>query len=143
MKHFSILLLSCIVYLNSLAQTTSASFDPEFAVTLQATLDNFVLTNSIQGASCAAYIPGQGTWIGVSGESYRESLLHPTCVFNIASQSKGMIAVTLLKLQEEGLVSLDDYLDDWLPSYTYVDSSITIRQLLTHQSGGVIIINRF
>ena len=30
---------------------------------------------------------------------------------------------------------LDDHLYQWLPSFQYVDSTTTIRQLLTHQSG--------
>jgi CubicO group peptidase (beta-lactamase class C family) len=55
--------------------------------------------------------------------------------FGIGSNTKLFIATVLLKLQEEGLLSLDDSLNHWLPSYPYVDSSITIRQMLAHQSG--------
>jgi D-alanyl-D-alanine carboxypeptidase len=55
--------------------------------------------------------------------------------FGFASNTKLFIAVTLAKLQEQEVLSLDDHLYLWLPSYQYVDSTTTIRQLLSHQSG--------
>ena len=55
--------------------------------------------------------------------------------FGIGSNTKTFIAVILLKLQEQGVLSLDDPLYRWLPAIPHVDSAITIRQMLSHQSG--------
>lgn len=44
-------------------------------------------------------------------------------------------AVTILQLAEEGMLSLDDPISEWLPEYPQVDSTITIRQLLNHTGG--------
>jgi D-alanyl-D-alanine carboxypeptidase len=55
--------------------------------------------------------------------------------FAIASNTKTFIAVLMLKLQEMNVLSLDDSLYKWIPNYQYVDSTITIRQLLNHTSG--------
>lgn len=59
--------------------------------------------------------------------------------FRIGSITKTFTAVTLLKLEAEGRVSLDDSVEEWLPGLLdddgYDGSSITIRQLLNHTSG--------
>ncbi|MCC6613425.1 MAG: serine hydrolase [Anaerolineae bacterium] len=58
--------------------------------------------------------------------------------FQIGSNTKTMTAVVLLQLEEEGLLSLDDKLADYLPDYAaalpYGDE-MTLRQLATHTSG--------
>lgn len=117
------------------AQTTSATFDVLLADALQLTLDSIVTANSVQGVSCAAYVPGHGTWIGVAGESYPSQPITADMRFNMASQSKGMMAVTLLKLEEQGLLTMDDQVNDWLPAFPFIDPAITIRQLLNQQTG--------
>lgn len=55
--------------------------------------------------------------------------------FGAGSIAKNFTAATILKLVEEGELSLDDSLKAWLPSYPNVDSTITLRQLLNHTSG--------
>lgn len=44
-------------------------------------------------------------------------------------------AAAVLQLVEEGRLNLEDPLHKWLPAYPYIDSTITIRQLLNHTSG--------
>jgi len=60
-------------------------------------------------------------------------------VYNIGSITKPIIATGLLKLQERGLISLDDEASSYLPFELvhpdYPDKPITIRMLLSHQSG--------
>lgn len=54
--------------------------------------------------------------------------------FYLASVAKQMTAMTLLMLDEDGTLSLDDSLSDFFPELPYADS-IQIRHLLTHTSG--------
>jgi CubicO group peptidase (beta-lactamase class C family) len=60
-------------------------------------------------------------------------------VYNIGSVTKPIIATGILQLQERGLISLDDEASDHLPFQLvhpgYPDKPITIRMLLSHQSG--------
>ena len=117
------------------AQVTSASFDTVWAAQFQAAIDNSVAAYDVQGISVAIYIPGQGTFIGVAGESHAGLPITPDMQFGIGSNSKLFTAVVVMKLVEEGVLSLDDRIGDWLPDYQYIDPDITIRQLLNHHSG--------
>jgi len=56
-------------------------------------------------------------------------------LFDIGSAEKNFQAALVLKLIEEGLLSLNDPLHKWLPDYPNIDKNITIRQLLNHTSG--------
>jgi len=56
-----------------------------------------------------------------------------TTPFHVASVSKTFTATVILKLMEEGKISLDDHVEKYLPNFPY--SNITIRQLLCHRSG--------
>jgi CubicO group peptidase (beta-lactamase class C family) len=62
-------------------------------------------------------------------------------VFRIASLTKSFTAMAVLKLRDEGRLSLDDPADRYIPelaavAYPTRDSArITIRQLLTHSAG--------
>jgi D-alanyl-D-alanine carboxypeptidase len=89
----------------------------------------------VKGLSAAVLVPGMGTWTGVSGIAGTGIPMTSDRRFGIASNTKLFIAVTLAKLHQEGILSLDDHLYQWLPSFQHVDSSATIRQLLSHQSG--------
>ncbi len=55
-------------------------------------------------------------------------------VFRIGSVTKQFTAAAILKLQEEGRLSIDDRLAKYLPAFPGADG-ITIRQLLQHTSG--------
>lgn len=56
-------------------------------------------------------------------------------VFRLASITKEFTAAALLHLQEEGELSLDDRIGDYLPNYLAAVRRITIRDLLSHTSG--------
>lgn len=64
---------------------------------------------------------------------------------NIASVSKVLVGVALLKAQELGKLKLDDPINNYLPfkvvNPSYPDKEITIRHLATHTSG--IVDNEF
>ena len=57
-------------------------------------------------------------------------------LINIASMTKSVAAVGLLKLVDEDRLSLDDYVSRYLPGFESAHASeITVRQLLLHTSG--------
>ncbi len=53
--------------------------------------------------------------------------------FRIGSTSKSFTAMLIMQLASENKISVSDTIGKWLPGY--VHGNITIRQLLTHQSG--------
>ena len=55
-------------------------------------------------------------------------------IFQICSITKQFTATVILKLQEEGKLSLTDKLDRYFPQFKYA-GEITIENLLTHTSG--------
>ena len=82
-------------------------------------------------------MPEKGTWYGVYGMSdpdYNNNI-RTDMVFDIGSNTKTFVAALTLLLEEEGLLTLDDQLHQWLPTFPNIDSTITIRQILSHTSG--------
>ncbi len=55
-------------------------------------------------------------------------------IYNIASLTKTFTAALILKLQEEGKLSIEDRLSKYYPAFPNADK-ITIHHLLTHTSG--------
>ncbi|MBK8441950.1 MAG: beta-lactamase family protein [Sphingobacteriales bacterium] len=106
------------------------------ATMLQDTLNTYVsqITN-IKGMEASVYIPGQGMWTSVTGNSYTGQPITPDMRMGIASNTKLLVATVMLMLAEENVLSLDDSLSDWLPTYPNIDPNITIKQLLNHSSG--------
>ena len=129
-----ILLISFIAFAMQ-SQCKAQTFDTLWANRFQTVLDSVVTANNIKGASAAVLAPGQGIWNGVSGISSSGVPVTAGMQFGIGSNTKLFIATVMAKLQEQGVLSLDDHLYQWLPAYPYIDSTTTIRQLLSHQSG--------
>jgi len=65
----------------------------------------------------------------------------PTSLFRIASMTKSLTAMAILKLRDEGKLRLDDPAEQYVPQlkklrYLTIDSPrITVRNLLTHSAG--------
>ncbi|MFC2088778.1 serine hydrolase, partial [Calditrichota bacterium] len=103
----------------------------------QSVLDNKQISLDLTGVSTAIIMPEKGAWSGASGMSDLVSgdSMQTDMLFWIASISKTFTAAITLQLVDEGLLSLEDSLHQWLPNYQNIDSNITIRQLLNHTSG--------
>jgi CubicO group peptidase (beta-lactamase class C family) len=56
-------------------------------------------------------------------------------IYRLASITKQFTAAAILHLAEEGKLSLDDRISDYLPHYPASGHRITIRNLLSHTSG--------
>jgi CubicO group peptidase (beta-lactamase class C family) len=77
-----------------------------------------------------AHVSGAGALFGrpVDGTSVAD------VQFRIGSISKTMTAMLVMRLRDEGQLTLDDPLDRHLPG-TPIGSTVTLRQLLAHASG--------
>ena len=56
-------------------------------------------------------------------------------IYRLASITKQFTAAAILHLVEEGKLSLEDPISDYLPDYPALGRRITIRSLLSHTSG--------
>jgi len=111
------------------------TFDPVLASELQNKIDSIRNTNNLKGISASVIYPGMGAWKGVTGFSHLGAPITSDMLFGIASNTKLFTGVLLLSLTENNIIQLDDSLHQYLPTYTNIDSNITIRQLLNHTSG--------
>ncbi|MEI2431705.1 serine hydrolase domain-containing protein [Lysobacter yananisis] len=59
----------------------------------------------------------------------------PRTNYRLASVSKQFTAAAVLLLAQDGALDLDDPIKRWLPSLPKACDAITIRQILSHQSG--------
>ena len=132
MKCFNVLFTVATILVSSI--NSRATIDPKLATRLQTVLDSSRKSLKLEGTSAAININGT-TWEGVSGNSYGTHAITPAMEFCIGSDTKLFVSTILLKLQEKGILSLDDSLKGWLPDMKNVDHDITIRQLLNHTSG--------
>jgi D-alanyl-D-alanine carboxypeptidase len=134
MNHFVRLFSFLFIYF-FLSSGNAFGFDPALASKLQVTLDSMRNVMNLKGISSSVTIPGQGTWFGVSGVSHQGVNISKNMYLGIASNTKTFMSVLVLKLREQNLLNLDDSIYHWIDNYQYIDSTITIRQLLNHTSG--------
>lgn len=124
------------VLLIGITFSAKAQFNTLLAGMLQDTLNTYTgMIPNIKGLSVAVNIPGQGIWTGTTGISYAGNPVTADMRMGIASNTKLFVAAIMLKLAERKIISLDDSLKKWLPTYANVNPNITIRQLLSHRSG--------
>ncbi|MBX3043202.1 MAG: serine hydrolase [Candidatus Kapabacteria bacterium] len=125
-----ILLLIAIISYNSL----SIEFDEHLRNDFQDFLDNFREVHNIKGVSVCVKSKDD-LWLGTSGISNEEQPVLSEMLFGIGSITKTMTATVILKLCEEGVINLDEKIGKWFDGHEFIDSDITIRQLLNHTSG--------
>ncbi len=134
-RHIKKFIFSPFIIVILCSPSARGDIDPLLAARLQHAIDSVCIHWNYKGVSVSVFIPSQGTWTGTSGFSHGAVGITPDMKFAIASNTKTFIAVLMLKLQEMNILSLDDSLYKWIPNFQYIDSTITIRQLLNHTSG--------
>lgn len=95
------------------------------------------------GAVMGIIIDGELVWVKSAGvnDLKNRAPVTPDTVFRIASMTKSFTAMAILKLRDEGKLSLDDPVSKYVPSladlpYPTKDSpALTIRHLLSHSEG--------
>ncbi len=103
----------------------------------------YVERQQMPGAVMGIIVDGELVWMKAAGvrETTGKAPVTPDTVFRIASMTKSFTAMAILKLRDDGKLSLDDPVARYVPafadlSYPTKDSpTITIRHLLTHSEG--------
>lgn len=104
---------------------------------------DFTAREHVPGAAWGVIIDGRLAHVGVTGlrDIAARAPVDTTSVFRIASMTKSFTAMAILKLRDEGRLSLDDPAERYVPEltglkYPTTDSpKITIRHLLSHAEG--------
>jgi len=125
------LMIMSFLILFSCSNFEKKTLDERFQKVLDKGLEKY----DIRGVSAAIVFDTDSLWIGTSGISHDTVSMKPDMLFSIGSITKNFVAALTLKLVEEGTLSLEDKLSNWLPAYPNIDANITIRQLLNHTSG--------
>lgn len=112
------------------------TFPPETQLALIGIVEAALADTMTPGALVGVWYPGQGTWTAAMGIS---DLVIGAPVslddhVRIASITKTFTATVVLQLVEEGLLSLDDTLEQFIPGIPN-GAEITIRQLLNMTAG--------
>jgi CubicO group peptidase (beta-lactamase class C family) len=150
MKYFRIL---CFVSLLSfcLGPGAIASYEKavDYSTTIEQTtafIERRMREDQVTGISIAL-VDGQKTvWSQGFGFADKEKGLQasPETIYEIGSISKTITATAIMRLQEQGLISIDHPLTEYLPEFSILpplgfppdsDKPITIRTILTHHSG--------
>ena len=115
--------------------------------------EKYIDTNRYVGTLTGIYRNGQLGFISTLGLMDRESRkpIERDTIFRIYSMTKPITSVALMSLYEKGLFQLDDPVSEYIPAFkdlnvyaegifgnyktTYPDREMTIRDLLSHQSG--------
>lgn len=103
-------------------------------------LEKKMVKANIAGLQAAYISKGELKWVGSFGKSdYQKHItVNDSTLFMIASCSKPVTALGLMKLYDQGRVDLDDDINDHLPfkivNPNYPSLPITFRMLLAHTS---------
>ena len=134
-----VLFLSCVLILITNSCSSDSTTEPPPELTLaqkfQNALDEGVVNYGGKGVAVAIIIPGENPWFGMAGVSHGTTPVTNDMLFATGSTTKNFAATLTLQLAEEGKLSLDDSLHNWIQSFPQIDSTITIRQLLNHTNG--------
>jgi len=111
--------------------------------TIDQAFTDFARREHIPGAAWGIVIDGELAHIGTTGlrEVASKAAVDADTVFRIASMTKSFTAMAILKLRDEGKLSLDDAAERYVPElralkYPTSDAPrITIRHLLSHAAG--------
>jgi hypothetical protein len=87
------------------------------------------------GIGASVIVPRLAQWTGTVGMSDETTPIDPAMLFEIGSTSKTFITALILKLEEEGVLSIKDSVSKWLSPIENVNPNITLQQLLAHSSG--------
>lgn len=141
MKYFNLFLISILVITltscsssddNSTGNVAGLSIEER----LQNIIDERVGEDKLIGVSVSVRVDSEELWKLVGGNSKLNVPIESDMRFGIASITKTVVAATTMKLIDEGVLSLDDTIGDWLIlNNQNINESVTIFQLLNHFTG--------
>ncbi len=133
----TVLRIAGLLVLAPLALACSAArpTSPTAVTALDAAISEWAAVERHRGVSAAVVLPDGTEWVGAAGIEADGVPLGPDHLVWIASITKTVTGAVVLQLVDEGVLSLDDTVSDWLSPHPHVDPAITIRQLLDHSNG--------
>ena len=152
MKNYLIIVVTIILYNSALIQsqpnrdeTANSFLFPEISFTntnssIDSTIVEIMESNHIPGLTACIVRDGQITWKNAYGYAnfQQNQMVKDSTLFSLASVSKTVVAVAVMQLWEQGLLELDDPINDHLPfpitNPNFPNDTITIHMLLTHTS---------
>jgi CubicO group peptidase (beta-lactamase class C family) len=116
---------------------------PPAVSTITDRLRPFIAAKEIAGAVTLVGTPDRIIHLDATGHAVLDppEAMRTDSIFWIASMSKPVLATLLLMLQDDGLLSVEDPVEKYLPEFKGLKTKdgkparITIRHLLTHTSG--------
>lgn len=104
---------------------------------ITALFDSVLENTHVPGIVAGIWAPNEGIeliYTGGVSDLATKTELEPSMVFRIGSNTKTMTITILLKLVEDGIISLDDKLSMYVPDYPRADE-VTIEMLSNMRSG--------
>jgi CubicO group peptidase (beta-lactamase class C family) len=103
----------------------------------------YATDKKIPGMIWGVVIDGEVAHLGSFGVRDRTSKapVTPDSAFRIASMTKSVTALAVLKLRDDGRLSLEDPVSRWIPEFARMERPtrdtppLTVRQLLSHSAG--------
>lgn len=135
--YYTLGLMISLLFASSARSQVSAVLDAE----LQHTLDSMRTVLGAKSLSAAIQVSDGSVWAHADGISTVSANVTTDDAYLIGSVAKTMTAACILQLVDDGILHLDDSLHEWLPAMPYIDTTITIRQLLNHTSGLYDVLN--
>ena len=141
---FCALFLSLLVVESSFAQAPPSIVADSFQSILEHSLPT---TFSHPGAIIQVYVPGKWSWSSAAGYAISgttvgqtQTIANATDKFRVGSITKMMLATCILKLQEQGELSIEDPISMHLRASLVNDTiasseTVKIKHLLNHTSG--------
>lgn len=129
--YFLVFTLPLLFHASPVKAQLPAGLDAE----LQHTLDSMRTVLGAKSLSAAIQVSDGSIWAHANGVSSVSNDVTTGDAYLIGSVTKTITSACILQLADEGMLNLDDSLHEWLPAMPYIDTNITIRQLLNHTSG--------
>jgi len=118
------------------SEDASVEFDTKLAGAIETLMQDHIVYSQDPGMTLTVRLANgamQDFATGVADVAAQKDMTAETA-FRVGSNTKPIVAVTVLQLVEEGLIGLDDPLTEYLPEYSEW-SNISVRQLLNMRSG--------
>jgi CubicO group peptidase (beta-lactamase class C family) len=143
-------LLAATLLLASDAYPPARFTDPQRVQKLESVLpevdrlfERFASERKIPGLVWGVVVDGHLAHVGSTGVRNRatDAAVDTGTVFRIASMTKSFTALAVLKLRDEGKLSLEDPVSKWIPEFGRMElptrdtAPLRIRQLLSHSAG--------
>ncbi len=129
-------LLTCFILLATLECVTAQALPPEITDRIDSLFSQWARTSS---PGCAVGVVRNDSLIfskgfGMANLEYGVPIT-PETIFHIASVAKQFVAYSILLLEKQGKLSLEEDIHKYLSWFPDLKETITIRNLLNHTSG--------